>query len=112
MKVNIGLDQRNKKPFPISLDSSTTANFGECIPILGTEVPPNTHISLNIRDAVRFAPLSFPTFGKAFLKTYAYAHSIKDLYPPFDSLLSHTPYTAVSGRQSVPTKVPTVPSYL
>lgn len=112
MKVNIGLDQRKKKPFPISLDSSTTANFGECIPILGAEVPPNTHISLNIRDAVRFAPLSFPTFGKAFLKTYAYAHSIKDLYPPFDSLLSHTPYTAVSGRQYLPKKVPTVPSYL
>lgn len=112
MKVNIGLDQRKKKPFPISLDSSTTANFGECIPILGAEVPPNTHISLNIRDAVRFAPLSFPTFGKAFLKTYAYAHSIKDLYPPFDSLLSHTPYTAVSGRQYIPDKVPTVPSYL
>lgn len=112
MKVNIGLDQRKKKPFPISLDSSTTANFGECIPILGAEVPPNTHITLNIRDAVRFAPLSFPTFGKAFLKTYAYAHSIKDLYPPFDSLLSHTPYTAVSGRQYLPKKVPTVPSYL
>lgn len=112
MKVNIGLDQRKKKPFPISLDSSTTANFGECIPILGAEVPPNTHISLNIRDAVRFAPLSFPTFGKAFLKTYAFAHSIKDLYPPFDSLLSRTPYTAVSGRQYVPNKVPTVPAYL
>lgn len=112
MKVNIGLDQRKKKPFPISLDSSTTANFGECIPILGAEVPPNTHISLNIRDAVRFAPLSFPTFGKAFLKTYAYAHSIKDLYPPFDSLLSHTPYTSVSGRQYIPTSVPTVPSFL
>lgn len=112
MKVNIGLDQRKKKPFPISLDSSTTANFGECIPILGAEVPPNTHISLNIRDAVRFAPLSFPTFGKAFLKTYAFAHSIKDLYPPFDDLLAHTPYTAVSGRKYLPSNVPTVPSYL
>lgn len=112
MKVNIGLNQTKKKPFPISLDSSTTANFGECIPILGAEVPPNTHISLNIRDAVRFAPLSFPTFGKAFLKTYAFAHSIKDLYPPFDDLLARTPYTAVSGRRYIPKKVPTVPSYL
>lgn len=112
MKVNIGLDKTKKKPFPISLDSSTTANFGECIPILGAEVPPNTHISLNIRDAVRFAPLSFPTFGKAFLKTYAFAHSIKDLYPPFDDLLARTPYTAVSGRRYIPKKVPTVPSYL
>lgn len=112
MKVNIGLDQTKKKPFSISLDSSTTANFGECIPIFGAEVPPNTHISLNIRDAVRFAPLSFPTFGKAFLKTYAYAHSLKDLFPPFDDMLARTPYTAVSGRQYLPSKVPTVPSYL
>lgn len=112
MKVNIGLDQTKKNPFSISLDSSTTANFGECIPIFGAELPPNTHISLNIRDAVRFAPLSFPTFGKAFLKTYAYAHSLKDLYPPFDDMLARTPYTAVSGRQYLPSKVPTVPSYL
>ncbi len=112
MKVNIGLDQLKKKPFPISLDSSTTANFGECIPVFGAEVPPNTHISLNIRDAVRFAPLSFPTFGKAFLKTYAFAHSIKDLYPPFDDLLARTPYTSVYGRQYVPSEVPTVPAYL
>lgn len=112
MKVNIGNDRLKRKPFMISLDSSTTANFGEVQPIFATEVPPNSHIDLNIRDAVRFAPLSFPTFGKAFLKTYAFAHSLKDLYPPFDDFLARTPYTAVNGNVYTPTEIPSVPAYL
>lgn len=112
MKVNIGNDRLKRKPFMISLDSSTTSNFGEVQPIFATEVPPNSHIDLNIRDAVRFAPLSFPTFGKAFLKTYAFAHSLKDLYPPFDDFLARTPYTAVSGNVYTPAEIPSVPAYL
>ena len=112
MKVNIGNDRLKRKPFIISLDSSTTSNFGEVQPIFATEVPPNSHIDLNIRDAVRFAPLSFPTFGKAFLKTYAFAHSFKDLYPPFDDFLARTPYTAVNGNVYTPTQIPSVPAYL
>lgn len=112
MKVNIGNDRLKRKPFMISLDSSTTSNFGEVQPIFATEVPPNSHIDLNIRDAVRFAPLSFPTFGKAYLKTYAFAHSLKDLYPPFDDFLARTPYTAVNGNVYTPTEIPSVPAYL
>lgn len=112
MKVNIGNDRLKRKPFMISLDSSTTSNFGEVQPIFATEVPPNSHIDLNIRDAVRFAPLSFPTFGKAFLKTYAFAHSLKDLYPPFDDFLARTPYTAVNGNVYTPIEIPSVPAYL
>lgn len=44
MKVNIGNDRLKRKPFMISLDSSTTSNFGEVQPIFATEVPPNSHI--------------------------------------------------------------------
>lgn len=112
MKVNIGNDRLKRNPFMISIDSSTTANFGEVQPIFAAEVAPNTHIDLNIRDAVRFAPLSFPTFGKAYLKTYAFAHSLKDLYPPFDDLLARTPYTSVNGNVYTPTQIPSVPAYL
>lgn len=112
MKVNIGNDRLRRNPFMISLDSSTTANFGEVQPVFCAEVPPNTHIDLNIRDAVRFAPLSFPTFGKAYLKTYAFAHSLKDLYPPFDDLLARTPYTSVNGNVYTPTQIPSIPAYL
>lgn len=112
MKVNIGNDRLKRKPFMISFDSSSTSNFGEVQPIFASEVPPNSHIDLNIRDAVRFAPLSFPTFGKAYLKTYAFAHSLKDLYPPFDDFLARTPYTAVNGNVYTPDQIPSVPAYL
>lgn len=112
MKVNIGNDRLKRKPFMVSLDSSTTSNFGEVQPVFASEVPPNSHIDLNIRDAVRFAPLSFPTFGKAYLKTYAFAHSLKDLFPPFDDFLARTPYTSVNGNVYTPDQIPSVPAYL
>lgn len=112
MKVNISNSVNKKNPLSISLDSSTTANFGECLPIFSHELPPNTHMALNIRDAVRFAPLSFPTFGKAYLNTYAFSHKISKLYPPFNDLLGRTPYTSASGSIYVPTEVPSVPLFL
>lgn len=109
MKVNLSKDQHKKSFFPISLDSSTTSNFGECIPLFMHELVPQTHCSVNIGDAVRFSPLSFPTFGKAFLKTFVFNHLISDLYPPFNDLLAKTPYTSSSGDSYVPTSVPSVP---
>lgn len=112
MKANLGNDKLKKSYFPISLDSSTTANFGECLPLFCHELVPNSHLSLNIRDAVRFAPLSFPTFGKAYLKTYAFCHKISDLYPPFNDLLAQTPYSSGSGSTYVPNVVPSVPLFL
>lgn len=109
MKVNLGSSEHKKSFFPISLDSSTTSNFGECLPIFCHELVPNTHASFNINNAVRFGPLSFPTFGKAFLKTYAFSHKISDLYPPFDDLLAQTPFTSGSGSIYIPSSVPSVP---
>ncbi|UPW41354.1 major capsid protein [Sigmofec virus UA08Rod_3874] len=109
MKVNIGKDQHKKSLFPITLDSSTTHNFGECVPVFMHEAVPQSHVQVNIRDAVRFAPLSFPTFGKAFLKTYVYNHKISDLYPPFNDMLAKTPYTTYSQEQYVPSEVPNLP---
>lgn len=111
MKINIASSQHKKSFFPISIDSSTTANFGECLPVFASEVPPNTKVSYNIRNAIRFAPLSLPTFGKAFLKTYSFAHKISDLYPPFDDMLARTPYTSGSGKTYVPKSVPKIPLY-
>lgn len=109
MKVNLSNSKHNKSYFPISIDSSSTANFGECLPLFCHELPPNSHCTINVRDAVRFAPLSFPTFGKAFLKTYSFCHKISDLYPPFNDLLAQTPYTSFSGSTYVPSSVPSLP---
>lgn len=109
MKVNLSKDQHKKSYFPISLDSSTTSNFGECIPLFMHELVPQSHCSVNIGDAVRFSPLSFPTFGKAYLKTFVFNHLISDLYPPFNDLLAQTPYTSGSGNSYIPSAVPSVP---
>ena len=108
MKVNLGKSEHKKSFFPISLDSSTSYNFGECLPNFCHELPPDSHLNLSIRNGVRFSPLSFPTFGKADLKTYIACHKISDLYPPFLDMLAQTPFSG-STSTYVPTEVPTVP---
>lgn len=108
MKVNLGKSEHKKSFFPISLDSSTSYNFGECLPNFCHELPPDSHLNLSIRNGVRFSPLSFPTFGKADLKTYIACHKISDLYPPFLDMLAQTPFSG-STATYVPTEVPTVP---
>lgn len=108
MKVNLGKSEHKKSFFPISLDSSTSYNFGECIPNFCHELPPDSHLNLSIRNGVRFSPLSFPTFGKADLKTYITCHKLSDLYPPFLDMLAQTPFSG-STNTYVPTEVPTVP---
>lgn len=109
MKVNLGTSKNKKSFFPISLDSSSSANFGEVIPLFCHEIVPDSHVKISISDAVRFAPLSFPTFGRAYLKTYSFAHQISDLFPPFDDMLARTPYTSSNGTSYIPQSVPTVP---
>lgn len=113
MKVNLGSSKLKKSFFPISFDSSTSSNFGECVPTFMREVVADSHVKLDIRSAVRFAPLSLPTFGKAFLKTYSFYHKFSDLYPPFDNLLTQTPFSTSTGSSYIPSSVPSLPlSYL
>lgn len=111
MKVNVGSSKLKKEFFPVSFDSSTTTNFGECVPCFAHELPPDTHAAVDLRSGVRFAPLSLPTFGKAFLHSYLYCHKMTDLYPPFADLLAQTQYTSGSGSVYIPTEVPSVPLF-
>lgn len=112
MKINLGKSQHKKSYFPISFDSSTTANFGEVLPFFSYEAVPDSHLKLDLGQGVRFSPLSFPTFGKAFLKSYLTSNKISDLYPPFENLLSQTPYTSYDGTTYIPSEVPSLPLYL
>lgn len=109
MDVNLGSAQLKKSFFPDSFDSSTTANFGECIPQFCKDVAPNTHVSVDMRSGVRLAPLSLPTFGKAYLKSYFFYNRISDLYPPFDNLLTQTTFTSGNGVSYIPDSVPNLP---
>lgn len=108
MKVNVGSSKPKKSFFPISFDSSTTTNFGECIPTFCQEVVSDSHVNLDVRHGVRFAPLSLPTFGKAYLHSYSFCHKLCDLYPPYNNMISRTPYTSGSGNVYIPNSVPYV----
>lgn len=103
----------SKSFFPISFDSSTTSNFGECIPQFCHEVVADSHVNIDLRSAVRLAPLSLPTFGKAYLHSYAFYHKFCDLWKPYNDFIAQTPYSNGSGTTYIPTSVPSIPlSYL
>lgn len=109
MKINLGGSTQKKEFFPISFDSSTTSNFGECVPTFFQEVVADSHIKLDLRSAVRFAPLTLPTFGMAYLHSYAFYHKFCDLWKPYNDFLARTPYSNGSGSSYVPTQVPSLP---
>ena len=109
MKIKLPNPSGKKHYFPISFDSSTSLNFGECIPTFCREIPQNSHVTVDLRSACRFAPMVLPTFGRASLHTYAYYHKIQDLWPPFNDFLARTPYTTSVGSQYVPSQVPSLP---
>lgn len=109
MEVNLGSAKLKKSFFPNSFDSSTTLNFGECVPQFCKHVVADSHVNISARSGVRLAPLSLPTFGKAYLKSYYFYNRISDIYPPFDNLLTQTPYTSSDGGSYVPNSVPNVP---
>lgn len=111
MKVNLGNSELKKSYFPITLDSSTTTNFGEVLPFFCHEVVPDSHVNIDLGSAVRFAPMSFPTFGKATLRNYIKSQKLSDLYPPFNDLLAQTPYTSGTGLTYIPYRVPSIPNY-
>lgn len=106
MKINLGSSKLHKSLFPISFDSSSTTNFGECVPNFCQEVVSDSHVNINLRQGVRFAPLTLPTFGKAFLHSYAFYHKFSDLWSPFNDFLARTPYSTASGTSYVPQSVP------
>lgn len=107
MKVNVGSSSFKKSLFPISFDSSTSINFGEVVPNFCYEAVSDSNVSVDLRAACRFGPLSLPTFGKAYLHTYAFSYKIQDLYPPFNNLLSGTPFSG-TAKTYVPSSVPSI----
>lgn len=106
MKINLGSSKLKKSYFPISFDSSTSSNFGECIPTFCHEVVSDSHVNIDLRSAVRFAPLTLPTFGKAYLHNYAFYHKFVDLWAPFNDMLAGTPFTSGSGQTYIPSRAP------
>lgn len=108
MQASRNSDVKGKSYFPVTLDSSTTINFGEIVPTFCQALAPNSSINIDFKSATRFAPLAKPTFGAAWLKNYFYCYRISDLYAPYRELLAAAPYTSSSGTTYVPKELPSV----
>ena len=104
MKINIKRQTQRKSTFKGLVPCSTTLNFGQSTPIFTKELVPNTQITINVKNFVRTAVMSLPTFGDYKLLTHAVFVPYASLYKPFDSFLSATKYN--TGTPYTPTQVP------
>ena len=104
MKINIQKQSQRKSTFRGTIPCSTTLNFGQSTPIFCKELIPNTQITIDLKNFVRTAVLSLPTFGDYKLLTHAVFVPYSSLYKPFDSFLSKTKYNV--GTPYLPTQVP------
>lgn len=104
MKINIQRQSQKKSTFKGTIPCSTTLNFGQSTPIFSKELIPNTQITIDLKNFVRTAVMSLPTFGDYKLLTHAVFVPYSSLYKPFDSFLSKTKYNV--GSPYVPTQVP------
>ncbi len=92
MKINIQKQSHRKSSFKATVPCSTTLNFGQSTPIFTKELIPNTQITIDLKNFVRTAVMSLPTFGDYKLLTHAVFVPYSSLYKPFDSFLSKTKY--------------------
>lgn len=108
MKINIQKQSQRKSTFKATVPCSTTLNFGQSTPIFTKELVPNTQITIDLKNFVRTAVMSLPTFGDYKLLTHAVFVPYSSLYKPFDSFLSKTKYNV--GTPYIPTQIPVVES--
>ncbi len=104
MKINIQKQAQRKSTFKATVPCSITLNFGQSTPIFMKELIPNTQITIDLKNFVRTAVMSLPTFGDYKLLTHAVFVPYSSLFKPFDSFLSKTKYNA--GTPFIPTQVP------
>lgn len=105
-KIKVGMPKQRDK-HNLSFDCSTTANIGTIQPTMCREMVPNETFKVKVSSMVRLAPMPLPTFGRMSLRHYHCFVPYKDIYEPFDCLLSGQPYTTSNNNTFVPTGVPT-----
>lgn len=108
MKVKIGKSLKRRSEVNLGFDNSTTATFGHCQPLMCKEMVPDSQYEVEVDSLVRLSPLVRPTFGRVKYKVWHNFVPLADLYKPFESMLSQTPYTTAAGVEYIPTAVPQI----
>lgn len=105
MKVKVGKEKESRSLLDFSHDMHTTSDVGFVQPTCRLEIIPGSTIKVNgLGSVVRLFPVIAPTFGQFTLKHYAAFVPLRDLYMPYDNLMSGTAY---AGDESyIPTMVP------
>ena len=103
-KISVGLPKKREK-FSLNFDNSTTSNIGNIQPTMCREMVPNEKFSVKVNSLVRLASMPLPTFGRVSLRHNHVFVSYRELYEPFDAMLSAQHY---SSRENtfIPTQVP------
>lgn len=105
MKIKIGKEKESRSLLDFSHDVHTTSDVGFLQPTCRLEIIPGSTIKIDsLSSYVRLFPVIAPTFGKFTLKHYAAFVPMRDLYMPYDNLMSGTAY---AGDYSyIPSQVP------
>lgn len=105
-KLKVGIKSHPHSKLDLSFDSNTTSSVGFVQPIGCVNLVPDSRIDCKLHKAVRLAPVAAPTFGRFMYKTYGYYVPMRDLFMPYDNLVSGTPYNGSSIY--VPSSLPEI----
>ena len=105
-KIAVHSSLRKREKFNFSHDVNTTADFGDCQPLMCRMVQANSKSKVGLESLVRLAPMLDPTFGRISYKSWHYFVRMTDLTRNFTALMSQTSVTRKNGSEFKPTRLP------
>jgi hypothetical protein len=95
----------------MSFDNNTTYPFGVVQPLMSQRLDANSHLSVNIRQLIRLAPMPVPTFARLFSNNEVSFVPTVEVCPYYEAFLSQLSYKGTS-QTFYPTKLPVVSNSL
>ena len=107
MRIKTTSGRRGNTTKPLSMDSSSTYQFGELQPIMCMEMEADSSVTAFVRSIVRLGVLNVPTFGRMKYRIDGRFIPMADIYRPFENFLAGVTF-ASSSKSYVPTSVPVI----
>lgn len=95
----------------MSFDNNTTYPFGVVQPLMSQRLDANSHLSVNIRQLIRLAPMPVPTFARLFANNEVSFVPSVEVCPYYEAFLSQLSYKGTS-QTFYPTKLPSTSNSL
>ena len=95
----------------MSFDNNTTYPFGVVQPLMSQRLDANSHLSVNIRQLIRLAPMPVPTFARLFANNEVSFVPTVEVCPYYEAFLSQLSYKGTK-QTYYPTKLPVVSNSL